>query len=158
MAEKKKESAFFKEFREFINRGNMVDLAIGIAVGGAFTSIVNSLVNDILMPITSLTFGGLDFNTLSIDIPNLFGADTTAHIAVGNFIQNVVNFFTIAFVVFIFVRMINNINRAKEEADAKAAKHRKELKAAREQKQADAEKNKGIPIITKPTNPYMPKK
>lgn len=158
MTEKKKESAFFKEFREFINRGNMVDLAIGIAVGGAFTSIVNSLVNDILMPITSLTFGGLDFNTLSIDIPNLFGADTTAHIAVGNFIQNVVNFFTIAFVVFIFVRMINNINRAKEEADAKAAKHRKALKAAREQKQADAEKNKGIPIITKPTNPYMPKK
>lgn len=141
MSEKKKESAFFKEFREFINRGNMVDLAIGIAVGGAFTAIVNSLVNDILMPIASLTFGGLDFSTIAIDIPNLFGADLTAHIAIGNFIQNIVNFLSIAFVVFIFVRLINNVNRAKEKADAEAAKHRKELKEAREQKAADANKS-----------------
>lgn len=141
MTEKKKESAFFKEFREFINRGNMVDLAIGIAVGGAFTAIVNSLVNDILMPIASLTFGGLDFSTISIDIPNIFGANTTAHIAIGNFVQNVVNFLSIAFVVFIFVRLINNINRAKEKADAEAAKHRKDLKEAREQKAAEAAAN-----------------
>ncbi len=138
---KAKESAFFKEFREFINRGNMVDLAIGIAVGGAFTAIVNSLVNDVLMPIASLTFGGLDFSTISIDIPNIFGANSTAHIAIGNFLQNIVNFLSIALVVFIFVRLINNINRAKEKADAEAAKHRKNLKAARDQKAADQSAN-----------------
>lgn len=138
---KAKESAFFKEFREFINRGNMVDLAIGIAVGGAFTAIVNSLVNDVLMPIASLTFGGLDFSTISIDIPNIFGANSTAHIAIGNFLQNIVNFLSIALVVFIFVRLINNINRAKEKADAEAAKHRKDLKAARDQKAADQSAN-----------------
>lgn len=138
---KARESAFFKEFREFINRGNMVDLAIGIAVGGAFTAIVNSLVNDVLMPIASLTFGGLDFSTISIDIPNIFGANSTAHIAIGNFLQNIVNFLSIALVVFIFVRLINNINRAKEKADAEAAKHRKDLKAARDQKAADQSAN-----------------
>lgn len=104
------ESAFMKEFREFINRGSIVDLAIGVAVGGAFTSIVKSLVDDIIMPITSLLAGGLDFSTLSIDIPNIFGANTVAHIAYGNFLQNVVNFLIIAFTVFIIVRFINRLN------------------------------------------------
>lgn len=117
------ESAFMKEFREFINRGNVVDLAIGVAVGGAFTAIVKSLVDDMIMPITSLLAGGLDFSTLSLDIPNIFGADTVAHIAYGNFLQNVVNFLIIAFTVFIIVRLINRMNRKhdKEVADAKKA-------------------------------------
>lgn len=123
------ESALLREFREFINRGNMVDLAIGIAVGGAFTSIVNSFVNDIIMPIASLTVGGLDFTTLAIDIPNLFGADTTAHIALGNFLQNIVNFLSIAFVIFLFVRLINGMNRAKEAADEKAKAEATKAKA-----------------------------
>lgn len=105
------ESSFMKEFREFINRGSVVDLAIGVAVGGAFTAIVNSLVNDMIMPITSLLAGGLDFSNLSIDIPNIFGADTVAHIAYGNFIQNVINFLIIAFTIFIIVRLINRMNR-----------------------------------------------
>lgn len=108
------ESPFVKEFREFINRGSVVDLAIGVAVGGAFTTIVRSLVDDIIMPITSLLAGGVDFSSLAIDIPNLFGADTVAHIAYGNFIQNVVNFLIIALTVFIVVRFINRLN-AKEE-------------------------------------------
>lgn len=114
-----------KEFREFINRGSIIDLAIGVAVGGAFTTIVNSLVHDMIMPITSLLAGGLDFSTLSIDIPNIFGADTVAHIAYGNFIQNVVNFLIIAFTVFIIVRLINRMNRKHDQAvadDAKSAK------------------------------------
>lgn len=115
------ESAFLKEFREFINRGSIIDLAIGVAVGGALTTIVNSLVNDIVMPISSFLVGGLDFTTLSINIPNFFGADTTAHIAIGNFIQNVVNFLVIAFTMFLIVRLINYLNRSKEEKDAKAA-------------------------------------
>lgn len=118
------ESAFVKEFSEFINRGNIMDLAIGVAVGGAFTTIVKSLVDDIIMPVTSLLAGGLDFSTLAIDIPNIFGADTTAHIAYGNFLQNVVNFLIIAFTVFIIVRTLNRLNAkavAKLEAEAKAA-------------------------------------
>ena len=120
------ESPFMKEFREFINRGNIMDLAIGVAVGGAFTAIVKSLVDDMIMPIASLLAGGLDFSTLSLDIPNVFGA----HIAYGNFLQNVVNFLIIAFTIFIIVRLINRMNRkhdkdvadAKNEAKAEATK------------------------------------
>ena len=124
------ESSFMKEFREFINRGNVMDLAIGVAVGGAFTAIVKSLVDDMIMPIASLLAGGLDFSTLSLDIPNVFGANTVAHIAYGNFLQNVVNFLIIAFTIFIIVRLINRMNRkhdkdvadAKNEAKAEATK------------------------------------
>lgn len=115
------ESQFIKEFKEFINRGNVVELAIGVAVGGAFTTIVKSLVDDIIMPITSLLAGGADFSTLAIDVPNVFGADTTAHIAYGNFLQNIVNFLVVAFVVFIIVRFLNqmNENAKKVEEDLK---------------------------------------
>lgn len=130
------ESAFMKEFREFLNRGSIVDLAIGVAVGGAFTSIANSLVNDVIMPIASLLMGGLDFSSLSIDIPNIFGLDTTAHIAYGNFLQNVVNFLVIAFTVFILVRTINRLNtrhderQKAEKSERAAAKREKERKSA----------------------------
>lgn len=120
-------SAFIKEFKEFINRGSVVDLAIGVAVGGAFTAIVKSLVDDIIMPITSLIAGGADFSALAIDIPNIFGADTVAHIAYGNFLQNVVNFLIIAFVIFVIVKFLNRMNadtaraeQVKADADAKA--------------------------------------
>ncbi len=122
------ESQFMKEFREFINRGNVVELAIGVAVGGAFTTIVKSLVDDIIMPITSLLAGGADFSSLAIDVPNVFGADTTAHIAYGNFLQNVVNFLIIAFVVFIIVRFLNQMNtnakKAEDEAKKKCAEEK----------------------------------
>lgn len=134
-------SSFVSEFKEFINRGSVVDLAVGVAVGGAFTAIVNSLVNDIIMPITSLLAGGLDFSSLAIDIPNIFGADTTAHIAYGNFIQNVINFLIIAFAIFIVVRTMNKLNRAKDAA-AKAGEAAK-LKAEAEAKvQAESDARK----------------
>lgn len=121
------ESAFMKEFKEFINRGSIMDLAIGVAVGGAFTSIVKSLVDDIIMPITGLLLGGVDLSTLAIDVPNIFGMNTSVHIAYGNFLQNVVNFLVIAFTVFVIVRFINRMNRdlkAKEEALGKAEKEK----------------------------------
>ena len=111
-------SAFVKEFKEFINRGSIMDLAIGVAVGGAFTTIVKSLVDDIIMPITGLILGGVNLSNLSIDVPNIFGLNTSVHIAYGNFLQNVVNFIVIAFTVFIIVRFINRMNKdvkAKEE-------------------------------------------
>lgn len=122
------ESAFVKEFKEFINRGSIMDLAIGVAVGGAFMTIVKSLVDDIIMPITGLILGGVNLSNLSIDIPNIFGLNTSVHIAYGNFLQNVVNFLVVAFTVFIIVRFINRMNadvKAKEEAAKKAVEEKK---------------------------------
>lgn len=126
LVKKLTDSQFVREFKDFVNRGSVVELAIGVAVGGAFTSIAKSLVDDIIMPITSLLLGGLDFSRLAIDVPNIFGADTTAHIAYGNFLQNVVNFLIIAFVVFIIVRFLNqmNANAKKVEEDLKKEKER----------------------------------
>jgi len=115
-------SNFRKEFIEFINRGSVVDLAVGVAVGGAFTAIVNSLVNDIVMPIVGLLAGGVDFTNLAIRIPNFFGTGDEAVIAYGNFIQNVIQFLIIAWVIFLIVKAMNRINRKK---DAKAAKENK---------------------------------
>lgn len=132
------ESAFMKEFREFLNRGSIVDLAIGVAVGGAFTSIANSLVNDVIMPIASLLMGGLDFSSLSIDIPNIFGLSESAHIAYGNFLQNIVNFLVIAFTVFILVRTINRLNSRHDEEEktkksaGKKSKDQREIAKAKE--------------------------
>ena len=140
-------SSFIQEFKEFINRGSVVDLAIGVAVGGAFTAIVNSLVNDIIMPVTSLLAGGLDFSTLAIDVPNIFGANTTAHIAYGNFLQNVVNFLLIALTIFILVRTLNRLHRKKDAEDAAAEdarvqKHAKIQAEATVKAEANAKKAK----------------
>ena len=101
----------------------MVDLAVGVAVGGAFTAIVNSLVNDIVMPIVGLIAGGVDFTGLAIRIPNFFGTGDEAVIAYGNFIQNVIEFLIIAWVIFMIVKAMNRINRKR---DAKAEKDAKE--------------------------------
>lgn len=93
-----------KEFKEFISRGNVVDLAVGVIIGGAFGSIVTSLVNDILMPIIGIILGGIDFSNLAITIKD-------AHIAYGMFIQNVIDFLIVAFCVFIFIKFINQLSK-----------------------------------------------
>lgn len=98
----KKVKNFFEEFKTFIQRGNVIDLAVGVVIGSAFGKIVTSLVNDILMPIIGLLIGGQDFKGLSIKIK-----DTT--IAYGSFIQNVVDFLIVAFFIFIFIKLINNL-------------------------------------------------
>ena len=82
-----------KEFKEFINKGNVVDLAVGVIIGSAFSKIVTSLVNDLLMPLIGIIIGGLDFTKLSITIKD-------ANIMYGAFIQNVIDFLIIAFCVF----------------------------------------------------------
>lgn len=117
-----KSSGFRKEFTDFINRGNVMDLAVGIIIGSAFTAIVTSIVNDIVMPLISLIGGGFDFTTLSVTIPNLFGGEGGATITYGNFIQNVINFLLIALVIFILIKLINKLHRKKEEAPAEAPK------------------------------------
>ena len=98
----------------YLDRGSMIDLAVGVAVGGAFTAIVNSLVNDIIMPIVGLVAGGIDFTQLAIHIPNFFGGNDEAVIAYGNFIQNVVQFLIIAWVIFMIIKAMNRLNRRRE--------------------------------------------
>lgn len=120
-----------EEFIEFINRGSMIDLAVGVAVGGAFTAIVNSLVNDIVMPIVGLLLGGVDFTGLALRIPNFFGTGDEAVIAYGNFIQNVVQFLVIAWVIFMVIKAMNRMNRKRD-----AKKAAKEEKAKKESSKA----------------------
>ena len=110
----KKVNPILKEFREFVNRGNVLDLAVGVIVGGAFNKVISSLVNDLVMPIVGLVLGGIDFTHLELTIPNFFGINSAAHIRYGTFIQNVVNFLIVAFCIFIFVRFINKFSAKKE--------------------------------------------
>lgn len=93
----------FKEFKKFISKGNVVDLAVGVIIGGAFGKIVSSLVNDILMPIIGVIIGGVNFSGLVLKIGD-------AKIAYGLFIQNVIDFIIIAFCVFIFVKIVNKLS------------------------------------------------
>lgn len=100
-----------KEFRDFALRGNVLDLAIGFVMGAAFTAIVNSLVNDLIMPLVGIVLGGLDFTGLAITVGN-------ASITYGNFIQAIINFLIIAFVLFLIIRGVNRFQKAEEEAPA----------------------------------------
>lgn len=124
----KKENGFVKEFKEFISRGNVMDLAIGVVIGTAFSAIVNSVVNDIIMPVVGLLLGGVNFSDLKIVIPNFFGGDTAAVIAYGNFIENVVNFLIIAFSLFIAMKFLNTMDRRAKEVAKKATKTVKKVK------------------------------
>lgn len=101
-----------KEFKEFISRGNVVDLAVGVIVGGAFGKIVTSLVNDILMPFIGMLLGGIDFSNLSLTIKD-------AKISYGMFIQNVIDFLIVAFCVFLFVKTINELAKLGHKNDKK---------------------------------------
>ena len=98
----------WKEFKEFATKGNVIDLAIGVIIGGGFQKIVNSLVNDIIMPFISIFTGKIDFNDMMFTI-----GDTS--IKYGSFITNVINFLIIAFSVFLMVRYINKFNKVLEE-------------------------------------------
>jgi large conductance mechanosensitive channel len=102
--------SWVKEFRDFINRGNVIDLAVGIVIGAAFTGIVNSLVNDLLMPLIGMATGGINFTGLAVTVGE-------AALAYGNFIQAIFNFVIIAFAVFWLVKVVNRF-RKKEEAKA----------------------------------------
>ena len=114
-----------KEFKEFISRGNVIDLAVGIIIGAAFTAIVNSLVNDILMPPLGLLLGGIDFSnffiTLKGDSHGTLKATQDAGavvIAYGQFFNAIVKFVIVAFAVFMLVKQVNRFMRKKEEAPA----------------------------------------
>jgi large conductance mechanosensitive channel len=99
-----------KEFKAFVMRGNVLDLAIAVIIGGAFGKIVSSLVNDILMPVIGLIMGGLNFSELSITV----GA---AVIKWGSFVQTILDFLIVAFVIFLIVKVANSLKKAPAPAD-----------------------------------------
>lgn len=115
-----------KEFKKFIARGNVLDLAVGVIVGGAFSSIVTSLVNNIFTPLIGLIMGGVDFSNLSITFKD-------TQIMYGAFIQSVIDFLIVAFCLFIIVKFVNRLTRKKEEKkEEKKDTRSAELKALEE--------------------------
>ncbi|MFN0262452.1 large conductance mechanosensitive channel protein MscL [Tepidamorphus sp. 3E244] len=116
-----------QEFKEFAVKGNMVDLAIGVVIGGAFSKIVNSLVNDIIMPVIGVLTGGVDFSNMFIQLAgapqtNLEAArEAGATLAYGNFITVVINFLIIAWVLFLVIKAMNSIQREAEQQDSPEA-------------------------------------
>lgn len=99
------------EFKAFISKGNVIDLAVAVILGGAFGAIVKSLVDDLLMPLIGIILGGLDFTTLAIQVGE-------ASLTYGNFIQAVINFLVIAFALFMIIRAYNKTKKEEEAAPA----------------------------------------
>jgi large conductance mechanosensitive channel len=98
-----------QEFKEFINKGNVIQLAVGIIIGAAFTAIVSSLVDDLINPLLGLIIGGIDFSTISFGLGD-------ARFMIGNFINALIKFLIIAWVVFLLVKMVNKVmNMGKKE-------------------------------------------
>jgi len=99
-----------KEFKKFISRGNVVDLAVGVVIGGAFSKIVSSLVDNIIMPLVGILIGGIDFTKLSFTIFNV-------KVEYGVFLQNVVDFLIIAFCIFMVVKLFNKLTKREEKKE-----------------------------------------
>ena len=107
-----------KEFKTFIERGNVIDLAVGVVIGSAFTNIVNSLVNDVITPTIGLIIGKIDFSNLLIP---------GTQIKYGSFINNVINFFIISICVFFLIKFINKITKKKTKEEVKEIKKSDEV-------------------------------
>ena len=98
---------FFKEFKEFISRGNVIDLAIAVVIGNAFNAIVSSLVNDIIMPMMGIVIGGINFSELNI----IYGSSV---LRIGLFIQNIINFLIIALSIFVAIKLVTVLTHKKK--------------------------------------------
>jgi len=116
----------FDEFKAFVMRGNVVDLAVGVIIGGAFGKIVTSLVNDIFMPIIGMILGNVNFTSLEIKLGEPVEGAEQAAIRYGAFIQEIVNFLIIALCIFMVIKVINKLQKKKEEAPAPASEPTKE--------------------------------
>ena len=106
------------EFRDFAMRGNVVDMAVGIVIGGAFGKIVSSFVSDVLMPPIGMAMGGVDFSDLAITLQQASGDVAAVTLNYGSFIQTVVDFIIIAFAIFMVIKAMNNMKKKEEEAPA----------------------------------------
>ena len=109
---------FISEFKEFAIKGNMLDLAIGVIIGGAFNTVVKSIVDDVIMPFMGILLGGKDFSQLALTIGE-------AQIKYGMLIQNLVNFLIIAFCLFIIVKALNSLKRKKEVVEEQVEEEKK---------------------------------
>ena len=117
---KNKSGKTIKEFKEFISKGNVIDLAVGVIIGGAFSKIVSSLVNDIIMPLIGIVIGGINLTNLTLKL-----GDATVNYGV--FLQNILDFLIVALCIFIFVKIINKFNRKKETPPAPPKKDDKTI-------------------------------
>ena len=112
---------FLQEFKEFINKGNVLGLAVGVIIGGAFSTITTSLTNDVIMPLVSIFLGGVDFSTMSVRLPSFFpvAADAEPNLLnYGSFISAVINFLILALVVFCIVKAVNTaMEKAKKKEE-----------------------------------------
>jgi len=113
-----KKKSFIAEFKEFISRGNVTDMAIGVIIGSAFTAIVTSLVNDVITPIIAKLIGGISFSEYKIVLTP--GTEEIAETAIlyGVFLEKVFNFLIVALVIFSVIKLINRLRRKQEEAPA----------------------------------------
>lgn len=117
---KTKSGKTIKEFKEFISKGNVIDLAVGVIIGKAFSQIVSSLVNDIIMPLIGIVIGGINLTKLTLKL-----GDATVNYGV--FLQNILDFLIVALCIFIFVKIINKFNRKKETPPAPPKKDDKTI-------------------------------
>ena len=105
---KNKIKEFYGDFKKFISKGNVVDLAVAVVIGNAFNKIISSLVNDIIMPLVGIIIGGIDFTDIKLTI----GSES---ILFGSFIQNIIDFLIIAFSIFLVIKLMSKFSRKKEE-------------------------------------------
>ncbi len=110
--------SMMSEFREFAMRGNVMDMAVGIVIGGAFGKIVTSFVNDVLMPPIGMAIGGVDFSDLIVTLKEASGEVAAVTLNYGSFIQTVVDFIIIAFAIFMVVKAMNRLKKKEEEKPA----------------------------------------
>ena len=110
--------SMMSEFKSFAMRGNVMDMAVGIVIGGAFGKIVSSFVNDVLMPPIGMMMGGVDFNDLAVVLKEASGDVAAVTLNYGSFIQTVVDFLIIAFAIFMVVKAMNNMKKKEEAAPA----------------------------------------
>ncbi len=111
---------FLSDFKAFAMKGNVVDMAVGVIIGGAFGAIVSSLVNDIIMPVVSVATGGINFKDLKYVITEATADASEVAVNYGTFIQNIVDFFIIALSIFVALRVVMKFRRKEEEAPAPA--------------------------------------
>lgn len=109
---------FFNEFKQFIAKGNVLDLAVAVVIGNAFNKIVTSLVNDVIMPIIGIIIGGIHFETIKITFKD-------SSILIGSFIQNIVDFLIVAFTIFVVIKAFNKLSSFKKKEEKKEVKEEK---------------------------------
>jgi len=117
--------SFFDEFREFAVKGNMIDLAVGIIVGGAFSAVVNSVVSDLVTPLIGILIG-VDFKAWAIELPKLYGNAEPGILAIGSFLNSLISFVIVTFIVFLFIKAMNRFRNKEEETPTSAPEPTKE--------------------------------